>query len=237
MKKALLVAAMLTAGCGSSAPDQSAPAVTPVRDAQLAELQTSLTELLERMDVMNDRISRLEIAAANVPPPAPSGGRVSSSAGAARGAQREPAPPQATQQQAEPQVQPQRALVGATIADQYRNAIALFAQNRPREARTIFQQVFDADSSGDLADNALFWIGETYYASADYPNAMTFYRRVSEEFGDQNKAPDALFKMALAHEKTGDLMLARQTLQTVISRYPYSSSASSARAELKRIKY
>jgi tol-pal system protein YbgF len=223
MKKVLLVAAMFAAACGSSAPDQIAPTVTPARDAQLTELQTSLTELLERMDVMNDRISRLETVAANSAAPVPAPARAAESS--------------AQRQQVQPQPQPQRALVGATIADQYRNAIALFAQNRPRESRTIFQQVFDSDPSGELADNALFWIGETYYAAGDYQSAMTFYRRVSEEFGDQNKAPDALFKMALAHEKTGDLMLARQTLQSVISRYPYSSPASSARAELNRIKY
>jgi tol-pal system protein YbgF len=179
------------------------------------------------MDVMNDRITRLEIAAANSGAPATPPARAAEGGGA----------PRDRQPQLQPQPQPQRALVGATIADQYRNAIALFAQNRPRDSRAIFQQVFDADPSGDLADNALFWIGETYYTSGDYPNAMTFYRRVSEEFGDQNKAPDALFKLALAHEKTGDLMLARQTLQSVISRYPYSSPASAARAELNRIKY
>src|SRR5687768_4441022 len=136
MKKVLLVAAMFAAACGSSAPDQIAPTVTPARDAQLTELQTSLTELLERMDVMNDRISRLELATANVPTASPSGGRVSSPAGAARGGA------QPAAQQPAPQPQPQRALVGATIADQYRNAIALFAQNRPRDARAIFQQVF-----------------------------------------------------------------------------------------------
>jgi tol-pal system protein YbgF len=226
MKRLALVAALFAAGCGSSAPDQgAAPAVAP-RDPQLAAIQTALTELLERMDVMNDRITRLENAAVSSGTPATSPARSADSAATPRDRQAQPQP-----------AQPQRAIVGATIADQYRSAIAMFAQNRTAESRAVFQKVFDADPSGDLADNALFWIGETYYAAADYTNAMTFYRRVSEEFGDQNKAPDALFKLALAHEKTGDLMLARQTLQSVISRYPYSSTASSARAELNRIKY
>ena len=230
MRKLAFVAALFAAGCGSSAPDPtSAPAVAP-RDAQLAALQTSLTELLERMDVMNDRIARLEIAATSSAAP------VSRSAAPVSAPARAGAVAGAPSEREQPS-QPQRALVGASIAEQYRNAIALFAQNRHRDSRAIFQQVFDADPSGDLADNALFWIGETYYAAADYPNAMTYYRRVSEEFGDQNKAPDALFKLALAHEKTGDLVLARQTLQSVISRYPYSSPASAARGELNRIKY
>ena len=66
---------------------------------------------------------------------------------------------------------------------------------------------------------------------------MSFYRRVSEEFAEQNKAPDALYKLALALAKTGDLALARTTLQQVIARYPYSAPASSAKGELNRIKY
>ena len=222
MRKLLLVVALLAAGCGSTAPADVAPASTvPARDPQLTDLQKSLTELLERLDVMNDRITKLEVAATAGPQM-----RTAEASGAPLTPNPSPVVGAA-----------QRAVVGASIADKYRNGVALVAQNKPREARAIFQQVFDADPSGDLADNALFWIGETYYTAGDYQNAMTFYRRVSEEFGDQNKAPDALYKMALAQEKTGDLILARQTLQSVISRYPYSSPASSARAELNRIKY
>ena len=66
---------------------------------------------------------------------------------------------------------------------------------------------------------------------------MRYYRRVTTEFGDQNKAPDALLKTALAIERTGDLALARKTLQEVIDRYPYSTPAASAKQELKRIKF
>ena len=82
-----------------------------------------------------------------------------------------------------------------------------------------FQAVFDSDPAGDLADNALFWIGETYFAAGDYTNAVRYYTRVVNEFSDQNKAPDAMFKIALAQARTGDLALARRTLQQVIERY------------------
>ena len=57
------------------------------------------------------------------------------------------------------------------------------------------------------------------------------------DYATENKAPDALFKIAMAQERTGDLALARRTLQQVIERFPYSSPASSAKAELERIKF
>ncbi|HEV8658414.1 MAG TPA: tetratricopeptide repeat protein [Thermoanaerobaculia bacterium] len=201
--KRLPVVVLVLASCATKPP---APAIVPA-DTRLADLQASMTELLERLDVMNDRITRLE---------------------------------RAGEERAQSGLLPAgegSALAAAQIADKYRNAITLYGKNRYPEARAAFQQVFDADASGDLADNALFWIGETYYAANDFNNAIRFYKRVADEYGDQNKAPDAMYKLALAYEKTSDLALARTTLQQVIARYPYSAPAASAKAELNRIKY
>jgi tol-pal system protein YbgF len=201
-------------------------------DARLAELQTSMTELLERIDVLNSRIARLEstqgesrIVAAPQPPP-----RVAEKAPVPHAI--EPAAPA-----------PARAasvsgpLQSAAIADTYRSALILYGKGRMADARNTLQQVFDADPSGDLADNALYWIGETYFASADYSNAMRAYERVTKEYPEQNKAPDAMFKIGLTFEKTGDLGMARKTFDEIIRRYPYSTAASSSKLELKHVKY
>lgn len=232
----VLLALLAAAGCATTPADDREPVtiVQPVADPKLqqtvSDLQMQLTELLERLDVMNERLARVEergaagTASAAAEPPAP---RVHPSRELAAEA---PAP------QAAPQA-PQRALVGAQLAEDYRQAIILFGRGRQTDARRGFQAVFDSDPSGELADNALFWIGETYYAAGDYTNAVRYYARVVNEYPEQNKAPDALFKSALVHERTGDLALARRTLQQVIERYPYSSTASSAKAELQRIRY
>lgn len=222
-KLATAVLLILTAACASTddgyAPVTAAPqAAAP--DPRVGELQTQLTEMLERIDVLNDRIARLEEM------PVPAAPAVQASAPVSR-------PAAAPAQTAAPQA----ALVGAKIAGDYRNAIVLFGQGRHADARRAFQEVFEADQHGDLADNALFWIGETYFAAKDYVNAMRFYTRVVTDYADQNKAPDAMLKTALAQERTGDLALARRTLQQVVERYPYSSSASTAKQELRRIRY
>lgn len=227
MKKlAVLAVVMLSISCAST-DDAPEPVTVPqaaAPDPRIGELQTAMTELLDRLDVMNSRLARLEEQ-----PAAP--------ARAAAPVVEAPAPsePQPQQQQAQQPVQ--RALVGAQLAEDYRQAIMLFGRGKHAEARRAFQAVFDSESAGDLADNALFWIGETYYATGDYTNAVRHYMRVVNDFSDQNKAPDALFKIALAQERTGDLSLARRTLEQVIERYPYSSTASSAKAELQRIRF
>lgn len=230
MKKLIVcaAAALTVVSCASTAPDDGPdlppPAVTPAADPRVAELQTQMTELLERIDVLNQRIAQLEeapvVAVAAAPAPAASQPAVS-----------QPAPRTAQPMPA------QRAVAGAQLAENYRQAIMLHGRGRDAEARKAFEAVYQADSGGELADNALFWIGETYFAAKDYTNATRYYTRVVNDYPSQNKAPDALFKIAMVQSRTGDLALARRTLQQVIERYPYSSSASSAKAELERIKF
>jgi tol-pal system protein YbgF len=233
-----LLALVLLAGCASSRdgkddlppvpiPKAESEALNPPAapsDARLSELQTQLTELLERIDVLNARIAKLEsTAGGQAPSPVP------------------PSPAAGETGQARAPVLHNSAPSGATkladLADAYRNALMLFGRGRHAEARAAFEKVFAADPNGELADNALYWIGETYYAAGDYSNALRYYNRVAKEYGDQNKAPDAMFKMALAYVKTGDLAMARRTFEECIQKYPYSASAASAKLELKRIKY
>jgi tol-pal system protein YbgF len=261
---AVVLLALAAAGCQSSRKGDDlsgevypppAPLQSAATDARLTELQTSMTELLERIDVLNDRMSRLESTNAALAAPAP--------VMAVAQPQPQPMPqPRAGEQQLSPVPmaqpmpmsmpmpvapvpQPANAdasgasapLMGARIADSYRRALELYGKNKLADARKAFQAVLDSDAAGELADNALYWIGETYFAQNNYAEAMKYYQRVTKEYADQNKAPDALYKIGVTHAKSGDLALARQSLEECIQRYPYSSAAASAKLELKRIKY
>ncbi|HVT02416.1 MAG TPA: tol-pal system protein YbgF [Thermoanaerobaculia bacterium] len=246
MRRTLIALACLAAAsCASKAADEvpvtpiSAPSVqvSPSDDGRIAEQQTVINELLDRIEVMNARIQRLESGA-----PAQVTERVAEAPAPAGGVVRASAPPVA-----ETSPSPEMAadgsgttasrLAGAELADHYRAALALYGKGRFQDARQAFQQVFASDPNGELADNALYWIGETYYATGKYTEAVKVYRRIAEEFGDQNKAPDAMLKIGLSYEKSGDLGLARRAFQELVTRYPYSSPAATAKLEMKRIKY
>jgi tol-pal system protein YbgF len=248
----------------ATSPGQASPSTSTATDLRLAELQTQMTELLERIDVLSGRIQRLEntpsepravaepaVKAEPLPPlpaPAPVAAPVPAAAPVAETAAGVPhvqaqvvmrpqdssraAPP------ASPAPNPTHTkLASAAVADVYQRAIVLYGRGRVVESRKAFQQVFDADPSGDLADNALFWLGESYYAVGDYAAAIKLYRRVTSDYADQNKAPDAMFKLGMAYEKTGDLTLAKSAFQECVKKYPYSTPASSSKAALKRIRY
>lgn len=233
MKRAA-AALLLAVSCTTA--DVPAPvpvSPTAARDPRFDELQVALTELLERVDVLNARLEQLEdtrergVAPAAstpsatsdaAPSPAPAGAATAAATGAAR-------------------EEPQRALLGADLADAYRAAIESYARGRHAEARAAFLRVFEGDPNGDLADNALYWIGECHAAEGALNEAMRYYARVVAEYPDQNKAPDALLKQGLAIAKTGDLALARRTLRQVRERYPFSSAAATADRELERIRF
>ena len=200
-----------------------------------------MTELLERLDVINDRLNRLEAAQSDLQAsvehrPAertvePLPGATHDQAGAA------PLPADSSLAAAAPSGRSAPPPPRATIYARYRTALALYGKSRWAEARAAFQQVFDAEPNGELADNALFWIGETYYAAGDYLSAMRLYTRVTKEYPNENKAPDAWFKLGLAYVKTGDLGMARRTFEETLKRYPYAAAATAAKAELARIRY
>jgi tol-pal system protein YbgF len=241
MKTSLCIALVIVvAGCASTKRHSDDADIVPPAQTLAAQqaadltskvdaLQTSLTELLERLDVMNDRIAKLESAPAPAVAPA--------RAGEGAGAPPSPAPASLPAPHVMPPNPNSNPLAGVQLANTYRGALVLFGRGKFEDARRTFQQVFDQDPTGDLADNCLFWIGETYYATGKFSEAMKYYKRVTVEFAEQNKAPDAMFKIALAFEKTSDLGMAKQTLDEVIRRYPYSSAAASAKLELKRIRY
>jgi tol-pal system protein YbgF len=226
-------------------PPDAAPAPTnPATDARLAELQTSMTELLERLDVLNSRIARLEAGEGESRVVAQAQPRVQEPVPVPRALEPVPVPraAEAAPLAPRPTPVPVRApvhgpLQSAAIADSYRDALILFGKGRMPEARAALQRIFDAEPSGELADNALYWIGETYFAAGDYSNAMRAYERVTKEYPEQNKAPDAMFKIGLTFVKTGDIGMARKTFEEVIQRYPYSTASSSAKLELKRVRY
>lgn len=244
MKRLLSVALLVAAGCASTGSDNEPLPPVPQADARelaalqkrVEELNTSMTELLDRIDVLNQRIAGYEQAAAAqarpLAAPVPD-------AAAPAGAVPAPVPraaPEITRREAAstPTSQP---LISAQIADRYRTALMLYGQGKMDQARAVFDEVYQADRAGELADNALYWIGETWFAAGKYSEAMKFYRRVTSEYSESNKASDALFKTALSFEKLGDLGVAKSTLDEVISRYPYSAAAASAKLELRRIRY
>jgi tol-pal system protein YbgF len=103
------------------------------------------------------------------------------------------------------------------------------------KAVATFREVVTNYPNGDLAANAQFWIGESYYTKGDLESAITAYRRVLGDFPNSRKAPDAMVKLGFSLsdvKRTGE---ARSTLEEVVRKYPGTSAAQLAADRLKRL--
>jgi tol-pal system protein YbgF len=86
-----------------------------------------------------------------------------------------------------------------------------------------------------LAGNAQYWLGEAYYVTRDYPSAITAFQKVTSDWPDSRKAPDALVKTGFTQSALGKNAEAKATLEDVVKRYPGSEAAQLATDRLKRL--
>ncbi len=102
-----------------------------------------------------------------------------------------------------------------------------------REFRTFVQQYPDHA----LAPNAWYWLGESYYATTNYPVALESFQHLLSQFPQSEKAPDALLKVGYSQLELKQDAKARATLASVVSKYPGSKAASLAQERLQRLQH
>ncbi len=104
------------------------------------------------------------------------------------------------------------------------------------EAITGFRDLTARWPQGKYADNAWYWLGESYYAKKDYDSALEAFKNLTTSFPNSPKVPDGLLKVGMAQAEKKQLPEARATLQKVIADYPASNAASLARQRLDQLK-
>lgn len=117
--------------------------------------------------------------------------------------------------------------------DIYNSAKQAFDQGDFEAARKGFQQLLERYPKSEHADNAQFWVGETYYREKWYEKAILEYQKVIEKFPKGNKVPASLLKQGLAFASLGDKANARLILTELVQKYPKSNEAKIATQQLK----
>lgn len=87
--------------------------------------------------------------------------------------------------------------------------------------------------STDLADNALYWVGESYYSKKQFKEAIEAFTELLNAYKSSDKAAAALLKKGLAYLEMGDRSQAVINLQYVLYEHPGSKEAELARARLQ----
>ena len=120
-------------------------------------------------------------------------------------------------------------------AKMYEAAYATFKDKKYKEAREKFEAFIKEFPKDNLADNAQFWIGETYYAEEDYAGAIVEYDALLKNYPDSKKAPGALLKQGYAFIEFGDKKAARGIFEYLMAKYPKSKEAELAKKKLEEM--
>ena len=98
-----------------------------------------------------------------------------------------------------------------------------------------FRDFADHNAQSDLAANALYWIGESYFSQKKYAEAVQQFDSVVTKYPQSVKVPGALLKKGYAYQALGEKAQAIVQLQYVVHEYPKSPEAALAKQKLKQL--
>lgn len=104
------------------------------------------------------------------------------------------------------------------------------------EAIAGMQEFLAKHPNHPLADNAQYWLGQTYYVTRDYERAIAAFAAVGVRPTDPSKTPDALLKKGLSEIELKRPDAARATLADLVNRFPNSEAARTARERLQSLR-
>lgn len=117
----------------------------------------------------------------------------------------------------------------------YEAAFNLLRQSQYAAAIKAFREFLQRYPDGELAANALYWIGEACYVTRDFQTALLELNKLITTYPQSEKVPDALLKIGYTHYEQKAWQDARQVLNEVATRYPGTSAANLAETRLKKI--
>src|SRR5262249_7319535 len=85
----------------------------------------------------------------------------------------------------------------------YETARALYRARNSADAIDTSQAFLQTHPPSAFADNALFWMGESYFKLTDFEQAAVQFDRVVKRFPNGNKVPDPLYRQGVSLQEIG----------------------------------
>ncbi|MBI3507155.1 MAG: tol-pal system protein YbgF [Proteobacteria bacterium] len=101
-------------------------------------------------------------------------------------------------------------------------------------AETALRSFVTANGTHRLAGDAQYWLGETFYARRDWPNASAAFAEQFRRFPQNAKAPDSLLRLGQSLGQLNRKPDACGTLAELDKRYPTASQSIKIAAQRER---
>lgn len=138
-----------------------------------------------------------------------------------------------------PAVEAEPAVTAEPVApaeELYEIAMKDLKERKYPEARVNFQKLYGNYPEHSLADNAMYWTGETHYAERNYTLALDIFNAVVNRYPDGNKAADSMLKTAYAYISLKDRGNTIKALNMLMEKYPDSEAAVKANEKFRKNK-
>lgn len=117
----------------------------------------------------------------------------------------------------------------------YEQAYADYAGGQWSLAINGFETYLKTYPRSDLADEAQYYIGESYAGDSKYREAAAAYERVIREYPNSDILPEAWYKVGISHDRLGQPDRAREAFEFVVKNYPDSDAGRLATQNLDRL--
>lgn len=125
----------------------------------------------------------------------------------------------------------------AAIAEQrsYQAAFDLLKEGRYEDASSSFSAFLSEYPGGRYADNAQYWLAESYYVSRKFPESLREFRTLVDSYPSSSKLSGAKLKIGFIHHELGEIAEAKRVLNAVIEEYPRTTVERLARDRLDQL--
>ena len=89
------------------------------------------------------------------------------------------------------------ALPEGSAEDRYEFALSLLRRGEFARAESAFAAFLDEHGEDQLAGNAQYWLGETYYVQQNFTQAAQAFLKGYRDYRDSTKGPDSLLKLGM----------------------------------------
>ena len=174
-------------------------------ESRIGELEAQIQETLHRIDQLSEQVAITNQELQTLP-------------------NRAAAPPQ--------QAPALRASDPETL---YEEAYADYRASSYDLATLGFKQYLETYPDTELADNAMYWLGETYFAQARFNEAILAFDNVLSQYPRSEKVASAMLKRGYAHLQLGDRQRGTDELRALLRTHPSSEEAAIARQQLETL--
>ncbi|MFH1531770.1 MAG: tetratricopeptide repeat protein [Pseudomonadota bacterium] len=105
-----------------------------------------------------------------------------------------------------------------------------------KSARAIFNEFIRLFPDNEKADDAQFYVGETFFSESRFVEAVTEYRKVYDNYQRGDRFREAVLRIGLSYERTNDCDKAKKIYKFARDEFKKSSEGEKADEKYKALK-